>query len=149
MKFNISPVAKPRMTRRDKWLDPPRPCVAKYRAFQNELLRQVAIVGFELPSEYKITFFVPMPKSWSQKKRNKMRGMPHQQRPDLDNLIKAFQDALLDNDSFIWHVDKKKLWGDVGYIEVEFFQPTFLAYMSSISNNCPSDGHWYIYKMTE
>jgi len=60
-----------------------------------------------------------MPQSWSKKKRAEMRGKPHQQRPDLDNLIKAFKDALCEDDSHVHtYFEMKKIWGDVGQILV-------------------------------
>ena len=37
MLIDIVPVAKPRSTRRDKWLSPPRPCIQKYRKFADDL----------------------------------------------------------------------------------------------------------------
>ena len=38
---------------------------------------------------------------------------PHQQRPDLDNLIKAFKDALCEEDSHVHTYGvMKKVWGE-------------------------------------
>ena len=50
-------------------------------------------------------------------KTKDLDGKPHTLKPDLDNLIKAFQDSLLDNDSFI-HTYKNisKIWGYDGKI---------------------------------
>ena len=64
-----------------------------------------------------IKFVIPMPTSWSEKKRVEMDGKPHTQRPDLDNLIKAFKDALLIEDSHVhtYH-NMKKTWGRNGAI---------------------------------
>jgi len=44
-----------------------------------------------------------------------------QQRPDLDNLLKALADAVCpDDDSHIWHlVGLSKVWGDDGRILIE------------------------------
>lgn len=63
-------------------------------------------------------FGIPMPASWSAKKRGLMRGKPHEQRPDIDNLAKAFMDALCEDDSYIWRLYAEKLWSDEGYLEV-------------------------------
>lgn len=118
MIIEVLPVPKPRMTRRDKWLNPPRPAVAQYRAFCDELHYAVGS-DFELPDKFDIVFYLPCPRTWSQKKREKMHGKPHQQTPDRDNLLKAFQDALLKSDAHIYDGRVGKFWTDgPGYIEV-------------------------------
>jgi Holliday junction resolvase RusA-like endonuclease len=45
-----------------------------------------------------------------------MRGKPHTQKPDVDNLCKAFNDAVLDDDSAVWSQWGEKIWGDEGKI---------------------------------
>lgn len=109
--YNITPVAKPRQTRSDKWKQ--RPAVMRYRAFADECrLFDVAI-----PTEGgHITFVLPMPKSWSQKKRMLMNGEPHQQKPDVDNLCKSLMDAVFPDDSHVWDVRVTKVWGHQGKI---------------------------------
>lgn len=48
-----------------------------------------------------------------------MRGTPHEQKPDKDNLLKALLDALYGDDSHVWHDDGHlKFWGDEGSITV-------------------------------
>ena len=61
---------------------------------------------------------MPMPQSWSNKKRDEMRHKPHQQKPDIDNLIKAVLDALLEDDCAVWMVEACKVWSDKGGIEI-------------------------------
>jgi len=114
MKFNITPVAKPRQTRADKWKK--RPPVMRYRAFADE-------VRLKLPSDinlnYKrIVFYMPMPKSWSKKKKADMEGHGHRQRPDIDNLAKSLFDALYADDSHIYSVSLAKFWAYEGAIEI-------------------------------
>lgn len=65
-----------------------------------------------------ITFHLPMPASWSEKKKQKMEGQAHQQVPDSDNLVKALLDALFGNDSHIWDYRVTKLWARAGAIEI-------------------------------
>jgi Holliday junction resolvase RusA-like endonuclease len=94
-----------------------RQCVAKYFAFKDEVQRQKV----ELP-EYGagVTFILPMPKGWSQKKKKELYLRPHRQTPDLSNLLKALEDALFDDDSHIWHYKYlQKLWGYEGAIEIK------------------------------
>ena len=112
----IDPVAKPRMTRRDRWSE--RKCVVKYRKFSNEI-RLACLEGKFFPSNrLRLEYYIKMPKSWSKKKRTEMNGKPHQSRPDLDNLIKSL-DALVKEDSPIWQIEAKKFWSDVGKIKLE------------------------------
>lgn len=104
----ILAVGKPRMTRRDKWKK--RECVLRYRAFADELrLRMKA----ELPTHgYHVIAYLPMPKSWPKWKKDKMRGKPHQSKPDKDNIEKALCDSLLKDDSGVWDGRVTKLWAD-------------------------------------
>lgn len=115
--IDITPVAKPRMTRSDKWKK--RSCVLKYRLFCDELRSKLK----ELPDSFKIKFVMPMPKSWSEKKRRCMVGLPHASKPDLDNMIKSVCDAMLDDDSCVWGIHAIKIWGEQGQIIIDFFDP--------------------------
>lgn len=102
------------MTKSDKWKK--RDCVQRYWQFKDEC----RVSDVQLPAcGARITFHMPMPKSWSRKKKANMHGKPHQQKPDLDNLLKAVGDALFDDDSCIWDISAKKVWSDIGKIEIE------------------------------
>ncbi len=114
MHIQIDPVAKPRMTRSDKWNQ--RDCVMRYRSYCDAL--RAAWGDREVPDAIDIVFYMPMPASWSQKKRDRMNGLPCQSKPDIDNLIKAFFDALLKDDARIWSVRASKAWSIDGGIEV-------------------------------
>lgn len=113
MIYNILPVPAPRMTRSDKWNQ--RPCVMAYRHFRDTVREQ----GVVLPIPYKVTFHLPMPSSWSEKKKRAMEGQPHQSKPDKDNLEKALLDALYENDSHIWSGWAEKRWSRMPGIQVE------------------------------
>lgn len=118
--YNIVPVAKPRMTRRDQWKK--RPATEKYWAYKDQI-RKASIV---LPPCYHIHFVLPMPTSWSKQKKRDMVFTPHTQRPDKDNLEKGFLDALYEEDSAIWTGHVSKWWGDTGCIIIESIQvPVF------------------------
>lgn len=113
MKYDISPVPKPRMTQRDKWEK--RPCVMRYRAFKDEC----RLCGVRVPEGgARVRFSIPMPKSWSKKKKSEMAGLPHQVRPDVDNLLKALLDAVYGDDSVVWDIRVTKIWGYHGRIEI-------------------------------
>ena len=112
--YNIKPCPKPRMTRSDKWRK--RACVLRYFDFCDK----VREAGVDLPeSGASIIFTLPMPKSWTKAKREKMMGKPHQQTPDLDNLVKALSDAVHTEDKQIWNYGSlTKVWGLVGFITI-------------------------------
>jgi Holliday junction resolvase RusA-like endonuclease len=113
MIYDITPVSKPRQTQSDKWKV--RACVARYRAFADECRLKRVHVPVEGGN---IVFILPMPKSWSAKKREEMNGEAHTQKPDIDNLLKSLMDAVFPDDSHVWDVRITKLWGDKGAIEI-------------------------------
>lgn len=112
MIYNIKPCPKPRMTVSDKWKK--RPCVLRYRAFADEC----RLRGVKVTNGCSIVFRIPMPKSWSNKKKSEMNGKPHTQRPDIDNLLKSVMDAVLPEDSHIHSIYIKKQWAVTGQIEI-------------------------------
>jgi len=110
-------VAKPRMTRRDVWLKPPRKPVWSYRQYADALKTFALRDRYFVTTPLSLIFVMSMPKSWSGKKRERMCGEPHTSKPDLDNLIKAFKDALCENDSFVHtYGGMKKVWGEEGSV---------------------------------
>lgn len=111
--YYVDPMGKPRMTRSDKWNQ--RDCVMRYRAFKDA----VRAAGIKIPEDgYHIVFVIPMPASWSIKRRADMVGKPHQTKPDKDNLEKALLDAVFEEDSHIWDGRVSKIWGYGGEIRV-------------------------------
>lgn len=118
MIFDVTPVAKPRMTRRDVWKQ--RPSVMKYRQYCDDLRAEAEKKNYKIGNQIGLIFYMPMPDSWSIKKKAKYVGTPHKQRPDDDNLIKAYCDALAEEDSDIWNKHAIKVWSYTGKIEVRF-----------------------------
>lgn len=111
--YNITPVAKCRMTQRDRWAK--RPVVLRYFAYRDEIKAK----GVELPEcNYHVIFVLPMPIRWSKKKQVEFIGKPHQQRPDKDNLEKGLLDAVYKEDATIWDGRVSKIWGKTGSIIV-------------------------------
>lgn len=117
MMYDISPVPKPRMTRADKWKK--RASVMRYRAFKDECRLHNVVIP---ESGYHVTFHLPMPNSWSKKKKQAMNGMPHKSRPDKDNLEKALLDAVFEEDSNVWDGRVTKKWAYNGAIQVEIIE---------------------------
>lgn len=103
------PVPAPRQTQRDKWMK--RPCVMRYREYGARLHSFINLHDMYVG---KITgiFYIPMPKSWSKKKKAMMLGKPHRQRGDWDNFMKGVQDLLLKNDAMIWAGYGETRWED-------------------------------------
>lgn len=114
----VDPCAKPRMTQRDKWN--PSKAARKYYGYKDLLRAERNRLGIpELPNRLRVlVFLVPMPKSWSKVKKAQMLGQLHEQRPDLDNYLKAFWDALCKEDSHIASIKGElgKYWYTEGRI---------------------------------
>ena len=118
---DVIPVPKPRQTRSDVWKK--RPAVMRYRQFADDLRESCEKEGFVPSGEMTIEFHIPMPKSWSKKKKKEMLGRYHTVKPDLDNLIKSCLDALFANipdrdDACVHCITAKKVWSVVGRINL-------------------------------
>ena len=73
--------------------------------------------NFVLKDDVNVIFVLPMPSSWSNKKRLAMDGKPHQVKPDIDNMLKAVFDVLCpQGDQSIHSIVAKKIWGEEGKI---------------------------------
>lgn len=95
----------------------------KYNTYKDELKIEAQRVGFEMPCYgIHIKFYMPMPASWSRKKKAKMNFEGKQSMPDLSNLVKAFEDGLLKQDNMIWDYRVSKYWYDSvkGFIEIVY-----------------------------
>lgn len=102
------------MSSSDRWKK--RPATTKYWRYKKELYLKTLHMRNLLDSTdaFTLCFYISMPKSWSNKKKKELHMMPHKQKPDIDNLIKAFQDCLFDDDSHIWRVHASKIWAKDG-----------------------------------
>ena len=123
--FDIIPMGAVRMTISDKWktnpnhVDPKkrqRKAVCQYFNFKNVLTIQAIQMGYKLGKCLEAVYFIPMPDSWSNKKKEKMNGMPHESKPDTDNITKGVKDALKKDDSDVWWEKAEKRWAFKGSI---------------------------------
>lgn len=114
-RFDVVPVAAPRMNQADRWKK--RPCVQRYFAYRDQVRAIAAQQGFTLPERFYLWFQMPMPKSWSQRKKRMMFGEPCRVKPDADNLAKGFFDCF-GEDKHVWSVQITKTWHDKGGIVV-------------------------------
>lgn len=112
VKFTIhaEPMGKPRMTQRDKWAK--RPVVLRYRAFSDKARASAPSNLPDSPIRVDWTAYLPMPDSWSSKKKDAHRGQLHQSKPDRDNIDKGILDALWPSDSCIATGTIEKRWDD-------------------------------------
>lgn len=108
-RYPITPVPAPRQTRFSRFNPKHQPGIARYQAFRDE----VRTLGVRLPERPAIRFEFPVPKS------GKARiGKPHQQKPDLDNCVKALLDAVHGDDAHVWAFSAEKRWAAEGAIVV-------------------------------
>ncbi len=123
--LEIEPCPAPRMTRSDSWKGSPgckiarRPSVQRYFDYR-DAIRAAAGEIKEVPEGLDMLFRFTMPDSWSKKKKLAMDGKLHRQRPDIDNLVKACQDSLFDEDGAVAIVSAKKVWGRHPLVRIEF-----------------------------
>jgi Holliday junction resolvase RusA-like endonuclease len=123
--FDVVPMGAVRMSQSDRWktnpnhLDPrkrQRKSVTEHFAFKDALRLQAKSMGFELKTYLDCVFMMPMPDSWSEKKKDKMNGLPCKVRPDIDNLCKIVVDSLKSEDGDVWSIKAEKRWAYKGSI---------------------------------
>ena len=109
------PKARPRMTKSGH-------TYTDKKTFNHEKLirgmakERMAELGLE-PSvdnlEVHMTFYFPMPTSWSKKKKRERFAKPHTIRPDLDNLVKiidSLNGVVWEDDCQVYKLFATKLW---------------------------------------
>jgi len=117
----LNPMASPR-PRFSKW---GTYMPAKYQDFKKLLQQHYPTFRFNsgVPIRLDTTFYIQMPKSWSNKKKNQYRGKYHIQKPDRDNLDKTILDSMtdyfFDDDCQICSGLIQKFWADEGKIVIE------------------------------
>jgi Holliday junction resolvase RusA-like endonuclease len=130
------PVPKPRMTRKDKWMNPPRDCVANFWKFRDGFILLARNAGLDpdlTVSELSIRAYFPIPRSWSKDKKSALAGKPHMIRPgaDGDNIVKAVADSVASDDMSIWRKTIEKYWDDGGgarlEVEITAINPAFVS----------------------
>lgn len=122
--FDVVPIGAVRMTKSDTWkLNPNHPnpklrqrkAVQKYFTFKTLITLQANQMRYVLGQTLDIVFLLPMPSSWSDKKKEAMNGMPCKVKPDIDNLVKSL-DCLNRQDQEIWILKAQKYWAYKGSI---------------------------------
>ena len=126
--FNINPVpaSRPRVTRWGTFYG------KKYKEFKREM--GVMLIESDKPSlvnpvlwledliSADMTFFVPMARSWSKKKKSLKNGQFCDNNADLDNYEKAILDSLngiyFNDDRQIVQQKSQKIWAETGSIRI-------------------------------
>jgi len=123
----ITPVAQPRQRistiggHARSYLPKKHP-VHRYKLALQHAAREAGIEPGNGPLTVGLVFYLPMPASWSKRKRAAMLHSPHCQKPDLDNLAKAVLDGLqpiIGDDCRVWQFCVlRKLWAEHGGIGI-------------------------------
>lgn len=94
--------------------------IQRYWDYKKALKAVADIEGFVMPKKGAwVKFYVPMPKSWSDKKKKEMDFQDNEQTPDADNFYKAFADSLMKQDKTISDYRASKFWySGKGHIEI-------------------------------
>ena len=125
--FDLIPIGAVRMTQSDKWkLNPnhrdpakrQREVVTRYFDFKDKIKAQTKEMEFKLSGVLEIVFLVPMPFTWSEKKKKLLNKTAVLTRPDIDNYVKSFMDALESEDGFVWKIIAEKRYAFKGSILV-------------------------------
>lgn len=123
----IVPQGAVRMTQRSKWKDPDAQRYLIYKELVGwEVKPHAPREPFKGAIEVSMTFYMPIPQSWPQKKQRAHMGdnIPHTVKPDIDNLEKGLYDSLnkifWKDDAQIYKVkDKEKYYSTNPRIEFE------------------------------
>lgn len=98
-----------------------RNTIKRYFDYKRDLYEEAKKKKFEIPPNGAwFKFYIPMPKSWSKKKKRELCFEPCPSKPDCDNLCKGLFDALLPKrDELITDYRASKFWYDgPGHIEI-------------------------------
>lgn len=100
----------------------------KYNEYKVALLALAKQNRFVLPEQgAEIVFYIPVSPSWKKHRKESMHMKLHRNKPDLSNLLKAFEDGLMAEDKGIAHyAGLAKIWinESVGRIEIMITSPT-------------------------
>lgn len=101
--------------------------IEQYNEYKILVSAEAKRKGFTMPEQgAHVTFFIPVSKSWRKHKKELFHLKLHQERPDADNLYKAFSDSLMLEDKTIadFRITKRWVNSDKGWIEVKVEKPS-------------------------
>jgi len=116
--IKVDPVTAPRQSQRSRWK--PTLHELKYRAYRDELKLKFRAAQFQLADQVEMIFYLPMPKSWSKRRKKELDNKPARTSPkDTDNLAKAVLDAIFKDDRHVWRLVATKYWSYDGGVMVK------------------------------
>ncbi|MGG3798009.1 RusA family crossover junction endodeoxyribonuclease [Metabacillus fastidiosus] len=120
----VEPMGAVRMTGRGKYV---KTNAQRYLAYKDQIkwITKQQLKGRKLLTgalEVEISFMMPIPKSWSNVKKQQAVGEYHTKKPDTDNLVKGVFDSL---NKLVWQDDNQvakvtavKNYGEVPGMEI-------------------------------
>jgi Holliday junction resolvase RusA-like endonuclease len=109
--FEVTSASRPRVTRYGTFYS------KNYEAFRKvvgEWLDKQKIIKLNGALSFKVIFLMPIPKSWSNKKKEASKETYCISHKDIDNMQKAIFDVLqgkaFDDDCQIAHIEATKMW---------------------------------------
>lgn len=94
-----------------------------YYIFQSQVKEQYCHEPINIPISIKLKYFMPMPKSWSKKRKLEKESQVHDTKSDLDNLIKFSLDAMnglvYRDDALIYEIYAIKIYSSEPRTEIE------------------------------
>ena len=119
--IQTDPVTAPRQSQSSRWK--PTPHIQRYRCYRDELRIRCNAAKFTLSDQIEMIFYLPMPKSWSKRRKLQMDNQPAKSNSkDIDNLAKAVMDALLPQDRHVWRIVASKFWAYSGGVHIKNFE---------------------------
>jgi Holliday junction resolvase RusA-like endonuclease len=122
----IIPMGAVRTTQKQKFVDERAKRYHTYKQQIAFLAKQHIRTPSNCPILAEITFYMPMPQSWSQKKKDRYNGSIHRSKPDIDNLIKGLFDSLnkiaWKDDNQVYEVHCKKMYSYNPGIGIEIWE---------------------------
>jgi len=117
IKIDCKPMGAVRMTQRGKWVNK---SAQRYLAYKDDVAWQIKSQfnrePIDSPVRVIITFFMPIPKSWTKKRKAQAPGTSHVYTPDIDNLVKGAFDAangiLWEDDKIVSELDARKVYSE-------------------------------------
>lgn len=103
--------------------------IEKYNKYRIDLFHLCKEAGFKLPvCGYSLYFYFPIKKRIPEEAKQQLHGQLHLSKPDLSNIIKAWEDSLSTTDEQISQMSGAgKFWVNQpeGYIEILLNQPLY------------------------
>ena len=113
--------ARPRVVRRGKGVTTFMP--KTYQRSRAELKKKFGPVSVVGELFLRVGAYRRIPKSWGRKKKEEMRGALCTLSPDIDNIVGAVMDSLLEEDCIVVAIEAIKRWSDredgEAYLDIE------------------------------